>query len=101
MSFQPFEGGGILGALYGVNKPLTPLSGIFGPQPQNQTGLLGEEAAKRSRMAMAAALLQASGPSPQKIGFGQALGGALMAGQQASDQARQQALQEQVLQKKL
>lgn len=56
-----------------------------------------QAAAARRRQAMAIALLQASGPSTQRTGFGEALGNALQAGQ-ASDQGD---LQQQLLRAQL
>lgn len=64
---------------------------------QSYGGLLSPQDEKAARnqalMAMGAQLLQAGGPSPVKIGTGQALGGALMSGLQARDQANESALQ--------
>lgn len=68
-------------------------------------GLLGEDekkaAQRQALMAMASQLMGASGPSQQRVSFGQALGPALMAGQQAYGQAGQDALQAMLLKAKL
>lgn len=72
---------------------------------QSFGGLLGEDekkaAQRQALMAMAAQLMSASGPSQQRVSFGQALGPALMAGQQAYGQAGQDALQAMLLKTKL
>lgn len=52
-------------------------------------------------MQMGASLLQASGPSRQRIGLGQALGSAYQAGQQAYGQAGQNALQQMLTKQKI
>lgn len=71
------------------------LGGLLGQQ--NHGGLLSEQdqqaARQQALMAMGAQLLAAGGPSPQRTSFGQALGPALMAGQQAQQQATDGALQ--------
>jgi hypothetical protein len=56
---------------------------------------------RQGNLAAAAALLQASGPSRQRVGLGQALGAALQAGQQGYQQARAGSLQELLLGEKL
>jgi hypothetical protein len=72
------------------------VSGILGPQ-DNYGGMLDDDVLKGARqkalMATAAQLLQAGGPSSQPTSFGQALGGGILAGQQAQGQAGQDALQ--------
>jgi hypothetical protein len=61
-------------------------AGLLG-RPNNPGGMLGDDDLKSARqqalMTMGAQLLSAGGPSSQPIGLGQALGGAMMAGQQA------------------
>lgn len=86
------------GFLGGLAGGLGNLGGLLGGggnpslmSPDEQT------AAARRRQAAIIALLQASGPSTQRVGFGQAIGNALQAGQ-ASDQ---QDLQNQLLQAQL
>jgi len=80
------------------------LGGLLG-QPQSYGGLLGvqdQKAAQRqAAMAMAAQLMSASGPSQTPVSFGQALGPALMAGQQAQQQHGQDMLQAMLLKTKL
>lgn len=56
---------------------------------------------QQANLSAAAALLQASGPSRQRVGLGQALGSALQAGQQGFQQARAGSLQELLLGEKL
>jgi hypothetical protein len=56
---------------------------------------------RQGNLSAAAALLQASGPSRQRVGLGQALGSALQAGQQGYQQARAGSLQELMLTEKL
>jgi hypothetical protein len=56
---------------------------------------------RQGNLSAAAALLQASGPSRQRVGLGQALGSALQAGQQGYQQARAGSLQELLLGEKL
>ena len=75
-----FSGGGMGGAPSGLDALLT----------EEQRKLLGRNAT----LSAAAALLQASGRSPQRIGLGQALGSALQAGQQGYQQARASSLQD-------
>jgi len=67
----------------GINALLTPA----------QRSLMNRNA----NLAAASALLQASGPSRQRIGLGQALGSALQAGQQGYERAQAGALQEMML----
>ena len=81
-------GGGALGG--------TP-SGLDALLTEDQRKLLGRNAT----LSAAAALLQASGRSPQRIGLGQALGSALQAGQQGYQQARAGSLQDLLLGEKL
>jgi hypothetical protein len=56
---------------------------------------------QQGNLSAAAALLQASGPSRQRVGLGQALGSALQAGQQGYQQARAGSLQDLLLGEKL
>jgi hypothetical protein len=56
---------------------------------------------RNANLSAAAALLQASGPSRQRVGLGQALGAALQAGQQGYSQARAGSLQDLLLGEKL
>src|SRR5687767_15152383 len=68
-------------------------------------GLLGADekkaAQRQAMMAMASQLMAAGGSSPTRTSFGQALGPALMAGQQAYGQAGQDMLQAMLLKTKL
>lgn len=68
-------------------------------------GLLGDgekkAAQRQAMMAMASQLMAAGGSSPTRTSFGQALGPALMAGQQAYGQAGQDMLQAMLLKTKL
>lgn len=63
----------------------------------DQRALMGRNA----NLAAAAALLQAGGPSRQRVGLGQALGSALQAGQAGYQQARAGSLQDLLLAEKL
>lgn len=63
----------------------------------DQRALMGRNA----NLAAAAALLQAGGPSRQRVGLGQALGSALQAGQAGYQQARAGSLQDLLLGEKL
>ena len=80
-------------------------SGGFGGTPSGLDALLTEDQRKlmgrNATLSAAAALLQASGRSPQRIGLGQALGSALQAGQQGYQQARAGSLQDLFLGEKL
>jgi hypothetical protein len=80
-------------------------SGGFGGTPSGLDALLTEDQRKlmgrNAVMSAAAALLQASGRSPQRIGLGQALGSALQAGQQGYQQARAGSLQDLLLGEKI
>lgn len=71
----------------GINALLTPA----------QRALMNQQA----NLSAAAALLQAGGPSRQRVGLGQALGAALQAGQGAYQQARAGSLQDLLLGEKL
>jgi hypothetical protein len=80
-------------------------SGGFGGTPSGLDALLTEDQRKlmgrNAVMSAAAALLQASGRSAVPISLGQALGGALQAGQQGYQQARVGSLQDLILGEKL
>ena len=82
-----FSGGGMGGTPSGLDALLT----------EDQRKLLGRNAT----LSAAAALLQASGRSTTPISMGQALGSALMAGQQGYQQARAGSLQDLMLGEKL
>ena len=90
-----------------INFDLASLGGMFGPggTPTGLDALLNDEQRKlmgrNANLSAAAALLQASGRSPQRIGLGQALGSALQAGQQGYQQARAGSLQDLLLGEKL
>lgn len=80
------------------------MTGILG-QPNNYGGLLDPAAQRQAgsdgRTALFASLLQASGPSSQRIGLGQALGGAMLAGRQAQQDSLSSALQANLLQSQI
>jgi hypothetical protein len=80
-------------------------SGGFGGKPSGLDALLSEDQRKlmgrNATLSAAAALLQASGRSAVPISLGQALGGALQAGQQGYQQARAGSLQDLLLGEKL
>jgi hypothetical protein len=80
-------------------------SGGFGGTPSGLDALLTEDQRKllgrNAVMSAAAALLQASGRSAVPISMGQALGGALQAGQQGYQQARAGSLQDLLLGEKI
>lgn len=80
------------------------MGGLLG-QPQSYGGLLSPEdqkaAQQRALLAMGAQVMAAGGPSQTRTSFGQALGPALMAGQQAQQQAGQDMLQAMLLKTKL
>jgi hypothetical protein len=85
-----------LGAMFGGGMGGTP-SGLDALLSEEQRKIMGRNAA----MSAAAALLQASGRSTTPISMGQALGGALQAGQQGYQQARAGTLQDLLLTEKL
>lgn len=85
-----------IGSIFGGGMGGTP-SGLDALLTEDQRKLLGRNAA----MSAAAALLQASGRSATPINLGQALGSALMAGQQGYQQARAGSLQDVLLEQKL
>ena len=90
-----FTGGGDSGAGFDM----------FGANASGMNDLLTaqqQEAIKRqSMLAMAAQLLQAGGPSAQRVGLGQALGQGLMAGQQAQQAGTTGAVNQMLLRGKL
>lgn len=91
----PWMTPGIFGPLAGAAGSL---GGLFGGQQIPQGGVMGEPQINPQadqRMAIAAQLLAGSGWSPQKRGFGEILGNALMAGQQARMSAQQMVSQQQ------
>ena len=84
---------GLLGNLFGGGGD-SELEKLLTTKQKEQLGL-------QSTMAAAAALLQASGRSPQRIGLGQALGSALQAGQGAYEKGTSNAFQQLLLGQKL
>jgi hypothetical protein len=90
-----------------INFDFASLGNMFGPggTPTGLDALLNDEQRKlmgrNANLSAAAALLQASGPSRQRVGLGQALGAALQAGQQGYQQARAGSLQDLLLGEKL
>ena len=86
-----------LGNLFGGGMSGGTPSGLDALLTEDQRKLLGRNAT----LSAAAALLQASGRGPQRIGLGQALGSALQAGQQGYQQARASSLQDLLLGEKL
>lgn len=80
------------------------MGGLLGT-PSSYGGLLSAEeqkaAQQRAMLAMGAQLMAAGGPSPTRTSFGQALGPALMAGQQAQQQHGEDMLQSMLLKTKL
>jgi len=85
-----------IGSIFGGGMGGTP-TGLDALLSEDQRKLMGRNAT----LAAAAALLQAGGRSPQRIGLGQALGSALQAGQQGYQQGRAGSLQELLLGQKL
>jgi hypothetical protein len=83
----------IFGNLLGSNTT----TGLDALLNADQRRLMNQQA----NLAAASALLQASGPSRQRVGLGQALGAAMQAGQQGYQQARAGSLQELLLGEKL
>jgi hypothetical protein len=90
-----------------INFDLASLGSMFGQggAPTGIDALLNDEQRKlmgrNANLSAAAALLAASGRSPQRISLGQALGSALQAGQQGYQQARAGSLQDLMLGEKL
>ena len=87
-----FDLGGLLGNMFGGGD--SELEKLLTAKQKEQLGL-------QSSLAAAAALLQASGRGPQRIGLGQALGGALQAGQSAYEKGTTNAFQQMLLSEKL
>jgi len=87
-----FDLGGLLGNMFGGGD--SELEKLLTAKQKEQLGL-------QSSLAAAAALLQASGRGPQRIGLGQALGGALQAGQSAYERGTTNAFQQMLLSEKL
>jgi hypothetical protein len=83
-----------LGNMFAPGGTPTGIDALFN---EDQRRLMGRNA----NLSAAAALLQASGPSRQRVGLGQALGAALQAGQQGYSQARAGSLQDLLLGEKL
>jgi len=88
-----FNFDGLLGNLFGGGGD-SELEKLLTAKQKEQLGF-------QSTMAAAAALLKASGRSPQRIGLGQALGSALEAGQGAYDRGTTNAFQQMLLGEKL
>jgi hypothetical protein len=80
------------------------MGGLLGPTP-SYGGMVDEEAKKAAQrqglLALSAQLMSAGGQSPTRTSFGQALGPALMAGQQAQSQGIDQAMQAMLVKTKL
>jgi hypothetical protein len=88
-----FDLQGLLGNMFGGGSD-SELEKLLTAKQREQLGL-------QSTMAAAAALLQAGGRGPQRIGLGQALGGALQAGQGAYEKGTTNAFQQMLLGEKL
>lgn len=89
-----FNFDGLLGNLFGGGGSDSELEKLLTAKQKEQLGF-------QSTMAAAAALLKASGRSPQRIGLGQALGSALEAGQGAYEKGTANAFQNLLLGAKL
>lgn len=80
------------------------MGGLLGPTP-SYGGMVDEEAKKAAQrqglLALSAQLMSAGGQSPTRTSFGQALGPALLAGQQAQSQGIDQAMQAMLVKTKL
>jgi len=87
-------GGDIFGNMFGGGGTPTGLDALL---TEDQRKLLSRNAT----LSAAAALLQASGRSPQRIGLGQALGAALQAGQGAYEKGRASSFQDLLIGEKL
>jgi hypothetical protein len=85
-----------LGNIFGGMPGATP-TGLDALLSEDQRKLLGRNAT----LAAAASLLQSSGRGPQRINLGQALGSALMAGQQGYQQAQGNVFNQMLLGQKL
>jgi hypothetical protein len=88
-----FNFDGLLGNLFGGGSD-SELEKLLTAKQRDQLGF-------QSTMAAAAALLQAGGRGPQRIGLGQALGSALQAGQGAYEKGTTNAFQQMLLGQKL
>jgi hypothetical protein len=89
-----FNFDGLLGNMFGGGGSDSELEKLLTAKQKEQLGF-------QSTMAAAAALLKASGRSPQRIGLGQALGSALEAGQGAYEKGTSTAFQQMLLGQKL
>ena len=87
-------GGDIFGNMFGGGGTPTGLDALL---TEDQRKLLSRNAT----LSAAAALLQASGRSPQRIGLGQALGSALQAGQGSYEKGRASSFQDLLIGEKL
>ena len=88
-----FNFDGLLGNLFGGGGD-SELEKLLTAKQREQLGL-------QSTLSAAAALLQAGGRSPQRIGLGQALGSALQAGQGAYERGTTNAFQQMLLNQKI
>jgi hypothetical protein len=88
-----FDFQGLLGNMFGGGGD-SELEKLLTAKQREQLGL-------QSTLSAAAALLQAGGRGPQRIGLGQALGGALQAGQGAYEKGTTNAFQQMLLGQKL
>jgi len=88
-----FDFQGLLGNMFGGGSD-SELEKLLTAKQRDQLGF-------QSSLAAAAALLQAGGRGPQRIGLGQALGSALQAGQGAYERGTTNAFQQMLLKQKL
>jgi hypothetical protein len=88
-----FDLQGLLGNMFGGGSD-SELEKLLTAKQREQLGL-------QSTLSAAAALLQAGGRGPQRIGLGQALGSALQAGQGAYEKGTTNAFQQMLLKQKL
>lgn len=89
-----FDFQGLLGNLFGGGESGSELEKLLTAKQREQLGL-------QSTLSAAAALLQAGGRGPQRIGLGQAIGSALTAGQGAYEKGTSNAFQQLLLGQKL
>jgi len=89
-----FDFQGLLGNLFGGGESGSELEKLLTAKQREQLGL-------QSTLSAAAALLQAGGRGPQRIGLGQAIGSALQAGQGAYEKGTANAFQNLLLGAKL
>lgn len=89
-----FDFQGLLGNLFGGGESGSELEKLLTAKQKEQLGL-------QSTLSAAAALLQAGGRGPQRIGLGQAIGSALTAGQGAYERGTTNAFQQMLLGEKL